>query len=329
MTARGTTTWPPEAARIRERASRPQPQRAAAATASSNVKLPRVTHAERVIDAASGLTKGDLAAYYASVAPLILPHLKGRPVALVRAPDGVGGELFFQKHAQHSEIAGIKLLDPALDPGHEPLLQIDTPRALLGAAQFNTVELHTWNATSRAIAKPDRMTFDLDPGEGVDWQQIQEAALLVHLLLDELGLPSFLKTSGGKGLHVVVPLRRDLGWDEVRGFSRAIVEHLARIVPERFVAKSGPRNRVGKIFADYLRNGFGATTACAWSARARPGMGISVPLAWEELPDLSGPAHWTVANAAERIAVGNAPWEAMEQRRTGLRKAMAMLGYMP
>jgi bifunctional non-homologous end joining protein LigD len=292
-------------------------------------KAPRITHAERVIDAASGVTKGDLAAYYATVAPLILPHLKGRPVALVRAPEGVGGELFFQKHAQHSDIAGIKLLDPALDPGHDPLLQIDTARALIGAAQYNTIELHTWNATSRAIAKPDRMTFDLDPGEGVDWQQIQEAALLVHVLLNELGLPSFLKTSGGKGLHVVVPLRRELGWDEVRGFSRAIVEHLARIVPDRFVSKSGPRNRVGKIFADYLRNGFGATTASAWSARARPGMGVSVPLAWEELPDLDSAAHWTVSNIAGRLDVGNRPWATMEGSRTGLRAAMEVLGYLP
>jgi bifunctional non-homologous end joining protein LigD len=290
---------------------------------------PRITHAERVIDATSGVTKGDLATYYATVAPLILPHLKGRPVALVRAPEGVGGELFFQKHAQHSDIAGIKLLDPALDPGHDPLLQIDTAQALIGAAQYNTIELHTWNATSRAIGKPDRMTFDLDPGEGVDWQQIQEAALLVRVLLEELGLPSFLKTSGGKGLHVVVPLKRELGWDEVRGFSRAIVEHLARIVPDRFVAKSGPRNRVGKIFADYLRNGFGATTACAWSARARPGMGVSVPLAWEELPDLDSAAHWTVATIAGRIGVGNTPWDDMEGSRIGLRAAMEMLGYMP
>ena len=296
---------------------------------TKETKAPRITHAERVIDTVSGVTKGDLAEYYASVAPLILPHLKGRPVALVRAPEGVGGELFFQKHAQHSDIAGIKLLDPALDPGHDPLLQIDTAQALIGAAQYNTIELHTWNATSRAIGKPDRMTFDLDPGEGVDWQQIQEAALLVHVLLDELGLPSFLKTSGGKGLHVVVPLKRELGWDEVRGFSRAIVQHLARIVPDRFVAKSGPRNRVGKIFADYLRNGFGATTACAWSARARPGMGVSVPLAWEELPDLGSAAHWTVATIADRIGVGNTPWDAMESSRTGLRAAMEMLGYMP
>jgi len=289
-------------------------------------KAPRITHAERLIDAASGLTKGDLAAYYARVAPLMLPHLEGRPVALVRAPDGVGGELFFQKHAQHSDIAGIKLLDPALDPGHDPLLQIDTAEALVGAAQFNTVELHTWNATSRALGKPDRMTFDLDPGEGIDWQQMQEAALLVRVLLDELGLPSFLKTSGGKGLHVVVPLRRQFGWDEVRGFSRAIVEHLARTVPERFVAKSGPRNRVGRIFADYLRNGFGATTVSAWSARARPGMGISVPVRWDELASLKGGAHWTVATVHQRLDEGNEPWAGYEGKRATLSHAMKTLG---
>ena len=289
--------------------------------------MPRITHADRVIDAASGLTKGDLVAYYSAVAPLMLPHLQGRPVALVRAPDGVGGELFFQKHAQHA-LAGVRLLDPALDPGHEPLLQIDTAQGLLSAAQFNVVELHTWNATSRAMDRPDRMTFDLDPGEGIDWPQMQVAALLVKTLLDELGLPSFLKTSGGKGLHVVVPLRRELGWDEVKDFSQAIVQHLARTVPERFVARSGPRNRVGKIFVDYLRNGFGATTASAWSARARPGLGVSVPVAWDELFALTGSAQWTVANIAPRRAIGNAPWEAMERSRTGLAAAMTTLGHL-
>ncbi|MDH6170174.1 bifunctional non-homologous end joining protein LigD [Variovorax boronicumulans] len=310
----------------------PARAKASRSTKSETRKQPamaqKITHADRVIDAQSGTTKGELAAYYAQAASQMLPHLRGRPVALVRAPDGVGGELFFQKHVQNREIPGVRLLDPALDPGHDPLLQIDTAAGLLGAAQMNTIELHTWNGTSRALDRPDRMTFDLDPGEGVEWAQIQEAALLVKTLLDELGLPSFLKTSGGKGLHVVVPLRRHHGWDEVKGFSQAIVQHLARIVPERFVAKSGPRNRVGKIFADYLRNGFGATTVCAWSARSRPGLGVSVPVAWDELPDLTGAAQWTVANIGERIAVGNAPWEAMERSRTGLSAAMKMMGYL-
>jgi len=287
-----------------------------------------ISHAERVIDSESGVTKGELAAYYAAVAELILPHLRGRPMALVRAPDGIGGELFFQKHMQQSELPGVRLLDPALDPGRDPLLQVDTARGLLSAAQMNMIELHTWNATSNAIGKPDRMTFDLDPGEGVEWSRMQDAALLLYTLLDELGLPAFLKTSGGKGLHVVVPVRRQYDWDTVKGFSQAVMQHLADTIPERFVAKSGPRNRVGKIFVDYLRNGFGATTVSAWSARARPGLGVSVPVAWDELTTLTGGAQWTVRNIEGRLPAGNTPWADMEKTRRALGPAMKKLGYV-
>jgi bifunctional non-homologous end joining protein LigD len=287
----------------------------------------RITHAERVIDKASGITKGELAAYYERVADLMLPHLKGRPVSLVRAPEGVGGEMFFQKHLQKNELPGVKQLDPALDPGHDPLMQIDTAKGLLSAAQMNVIELHTWNATSRAIGKPDRMTFDLDPGEGVSWALMQEATMLVQTLLNELGLAAFLKTSGGKGLHIVVPIQRRFDWDTVKGFSQAVVQHLADTIPERFVAKSGPRNRVGKIFVDYLRNGFGATTVSAWSARSRPGLGVSVPLAWGELPDLTSASQWTVRNVESRIPTGNAPWADMEKSRNSLGAAMKVLGY--
>ncbi|WP_086921414.1 non-homologous end-joining DNA ligase [Variovorax sp. JS1663] len=289
----------------------------------------RITHAERVIDEKSGFTKGELVAYYGQVSALMLPHLRARPVSLVRAPEGVGGELFFQKHANQNEMPGVKLLDPALDPGHEPLLQIDSAAGLLSAAQMNVIELHTWNATSSAIDRPDRFTLDLDPGEGVGWPQMQEATMLVQVLLDELGLPAFLKTSGGKGMHVVVPIRRHFGWDDVKDFAQAIVQHLALTIPERFVAKSGPRNRVGRIFVDYLRNGFGATTVCAWSVRARPGLGVSVPIEWDELPDIESAAQWTVRNIGERLAVGNAPWAAMEEQRRGLAAAMKILGRLP
>jgi bifunctional non-homologous end joining protein LigD len=311
---------------VRERAAPPDTPPAKKKGAKTPMAL-KISHADRVIDAKSGITKGELAAYYAAVATLMLPHLRGRPVSLVRAPDGVGGELFFQKHIQNREIPGVSLLDPALDPGHEPLLQIDSKTGLIGAAQMNVIELHTWNATSRAIDRPDRMTFDLDPGEGVDWPQIQEATLLVRTLLDELGLPSFLKTSGGKGMHVVVPIRRQYGWDAVKGFSQAVVAHLAQTIPDRFVAKSGPRNRVGKVFVDYLRNGFGATTVSAWSARSRPGLGVSVPVAWDELAALTGAAQWTIANVADRFDIGNKPWAAMERSRKGLAAAMKTLGY--
>ena len=281
----------------------------------------RITHADRVIDVSTGITKGELADHYARVARRMLPHLIGRPVSLVRAPEGIAGELFFQKHADRMNIPGIVRLDPSLDPGHPALLEVPTLEALVGAAQMNVIELHTWNATTDAIEQPDRMTFDLDPGEGVPWAHVQEAAELVRVMLEELSLRSFLKTSGGKGLHVVVPFRRSLGWDDVKGLSKRIVEHLAATLPSRFVSKSGPRNRLGKIFVDYLRNGRGATTAAAWSARARPGMGVSVPVDWSELPQLTSGAHWTLRSVHERLA-GSDPWAGYKRVRQTLDDAL-------
>ena len=288
-----------------------------------------ITHPERVIDPASGATKLDLARYYATVAPLILPHLAKRPVALLRAPDGVGGEQFFQKHMEGRQLPGVTLLDPALDPGHAALLEIGSEAALMGVVQMNTVELHTWNATRDKIERPDRFTLDLDPGEGVAWPQVQEAALLVRTLLTELGLVPFLKTSGGKGLPVVTPIKRLYDWDTVKGFSQAVVQHMAATIPKRFVAKSGPRNRVGRIFIDYLRNGLGATTVCAWSARARPGLGVSVPVRWDELDGLRSADQWTIGNVQSRLDVGNAPWAGYARAAKGLGAAMKMLGWKP
>lgn len=302
---------------------------AAGAPASARAGSVRVTYPERVIDALSGVTKGELVAYCEAVSSLMLPHLRARPVALLRAPAGVAGASFFQKHADATELPGVTLLDPALDPGHEPLFSISSRRGLLSAAQANALEFHTWNATARAIARPDRMVFDLDPGQGVTWRAVQQAAHLLHGFLGELGLTGFAKTSGGKGVHIVVPLRPHHDWDVVKAFARAVVVHMATVVPARFVSKSGPRNRVGKIYIDYLRNGFGATTVCAWSARARPGLGVSVPVAWDELDALSGAAHWTIRNVASRLAVGNAPWSAYAATRHGLAAAMKKLGFDP
>ncbi|MDN3919360.1 DNA ligase D [Roseateles violae] len=325
----------PAAAITRERPQQPAPAgKRAAAAAPARAALPaglRLSHPTRVIDASSGISKLELAEYYAAAAARMLPHLKQRPVSLVRGPDGVGGELFFQKHGDTLKIPGLKQLDPKLDPGHAPLLEIDSARALLGAVQMNVLELHTWNGRSDAIEQPDRMFFDLDPGEGVAWPQIQEAASLLRALLQELQLQAFLKTSGGKGLHLLVPLRRGPGWAEVKGLSRAIVAHLAATLPQRFVVKSGPRNRVGKIFIDYLRNGRGATTACAWSARARPGIGISVPVAWDELDALTSGAHWHLRNIGERLALKSDPWAEMKAvaGRQGLATAMRVLDFVP
>src|SRR5690606_12072622 len=208
---------------------------------------------------------------YERIAPLLIPHLKDRPVSLLRAPERILGELFFQKQMDAQRLSGIMELDPELHPGHDPLVVIRNALGLTQAAQLNTIEFHTWNAVRSRIDRPDRITFDLDPGKGVEWQSMQEAAVLLRNFLQELELPAFLKTSGGKGLHVVVPIIRRYDWDAVKGFSKAVVQHMAEVLPRRFSAKSGPRNRVGKIFIDYLRNGFGATTVSAWSLRARPG----------------------------------------------------------
>jgi bifunctional non-homologous end joining protein LigD len=285
----------------------------------------RITHPERVIDPSTQRTKRDLVDHYLRVARRMLPHLARRPVALVRAPAGIQGQHFFQKHAGSLKIDDIRELPPALDPGHPPLIEIDSFTALISAAQMNVVEFHTWNATSRTIEKPDRMTFDLDPGEGVAWPQIAETARTTRALLDGLGLRSFLKTSGGKGLHIVVPLLPREGWDEVKDFSRAIVERLAAMAPDRIVAKSGASNRIGRVYVDYLRNGRGATTAAAYSARARPGLGVSVPCAWEELDTLRGGDHWTIANVHERLESDDDPWAAYDGARQTLAAARKAL----
>ncbi|WP_418314698.1 DNA ligase D [Piscinibacter sakaiensis] len=287
----------------------------------------KITNPDRVIDEKSGLTKLDLVRYYDSVADWMLPHLKGRPCSLVRGPNGIGGELFFQKHAESLKITGLKQLDPAIDPEHEPLISIPSATALVGAAQMNVIEIHTWNALARRFETPDRIVFDLDPGEGVGWKKVQEAARLLHSFLDDLGLKAWLKTSGGKGLHIVVPIAAKLDWETVKGFSRDVVQHIAKVIPDRFVAKSGPKNRVGKIYIDYLRNSQGATTVAAFSARARPGLGVSMPVAWEQLDEIKSGDQWTIANTREYLSFEkNDPWAGYWKSRQGLAKAVKRLG---
>ena len=316
----------PAAAIVRETAkSFGGPVKSAGKSGAGGVK---VSNADRVIDPSTGLTKMDLVRYYESVADWILPHLKGRPCSLVRGPSGVAGELFFQKHDEKISIPGIRELDANLWPGHSSLLEVATPQALGNAAQMNVIEFHTWNSRAKNIDKPDRMIFDLDPGEGTGWQHVQEAATLVRALLSELGLESWLKTSGGKGLHVVVPLAPRFDYDTVKAFSQAVVQHLARAIPSRFVAKSGASNRVGKLFVDYLRNGHGATTAAAFSARARPGLGVSMPVSWDDLQKLKSGAHWTIATAREHLSFQTVdPWAGYWKAKQPLAAAMKALGF--
>ncbi len=312
---------------VRERASAPTAAPSApAARSGSSVK---VSHPDRVIDPSTGLKKIDLVRYYESIADWMLPHVRGRPVSLVRAPTGITGELFFQKHPE-TKIPAMTELDPELWPGHAALMAVDSVESLVAAAQMNTVEFHTWNSTAKRIDFPDRIVFDLDPGDGVTWAQVQEAAVLTRSMLDELGLQSWLKTSGGKGLHVVVPLVPRLAYEAVKGFSQAVVQHMARVIPQRFVAKSGGTNRVGKIFIDYLRNGHAQTTASAFSARSRPGLGVSMPVAWEELPSLKSGSQWNITTAREYLSFQKQdPWADYWTSKQTLTAAMKALGFKP
>jgi bifunctional non-homologous end joining protein LigD len=188
---------------------------------------------------------------------------------------------------------------------------------------MNVVELYTWNAVQPDLDHPDRFVLDLDPDPSLSWRMMTEAAELAKVLLDEVGLKSFLKTSGGKGYHIVIPLTRPQGWDEVKGFSQAVARHMARIMPDRFSAVLGPKNRVGKIFIDYLRNSKGASTVAAFSARARSGMGVSMPVAWEEIKEIEAADQWTIHTAVSRQrSLGADPWQGYWRCRQGITAAM-------
>jgi bifunctional non-homologous end joining protein LigD len=306
-------------------------KRSAKTKASDAVAGMKVSHGERVIDPSSGLTKLDLVRYYDRIADHMLPHLIGRPSTLVRAPAGIEGQRFFQKHADTMQIPGVREFSQSLWPGHDPMIEIATRDALLGAAQMNVVEFHTSNVTidrgSKEVADiPDRLIFDLDPGEGVTWQQLLESTALMKQMLDLLELESFLKTSGGKGLHVVVPIEMEWNWDDAKDFSQDVVVHMTRTIPQLFVAKSGASNRVGRIFIDYLRNSFQASTIAAFSARARPGLGVSVPLRWNELEGLKAANQWTIVNVHERLAKLRAdPWKDYAKVKQSLTKAAKLL----
>jgi len=289
--------------------------KAADKSASSAGGKIKISNPERVIDKSIGATKMELARFYAEVAPWALPHLRQRPLALVRAPEGIEGELFFQKHTEKLSIPHITQLDTALFPKHAALMTIDSVEALVSAAQMGTIELHTWNAVAPVLDHPDRFVLDLDPDPALPWKRMVEATQLTQTLLDEIGLQSFLKTSGGKGLHILVPLKPTQSWKDVKAFSQAIAQYMAKLLPQHFSAVSGPKNRVGRIFIDYLRNSQGASTVAAYSVRAREGLSVSVPIHRDELAELKGANLWTIRNLMSRLEEqgDDDPWNGIDE----------------
>ena len=261
----------------------------------------KLTHPDRVYWPDAGVTKEGLADYYAEVWRFMAPYVVARPLALVRCPGGVTEQCFFQKHAWKGASKAIRLVRDPQDPGGEPLLTIDDLDGMIGLVQAGVLELHPWGAAMATIERPDMIILDLDPAEGVGWPDVVTAAEEIRDRLKRQGLASFVKTSGGKGLHVVAPLEPKAEWDAVKPFAKALADGMAGDSPDRFVSVVTKAKRHGKILIDYLRNGRGSTAVAPYSTRARPGAAVSMPLAWAELGDGLGPAYFTVGNAATRL----------------------------
>ena len=282
----------------------------------------KLTHPDRILYPDQGITKRDLAHYYEDIVDWIMPHIEGRPLTLVRCPAGHKKQCFYQRHTRES-------LDPAIHsiPIREkgsavPYIYIDSLAGLTALVQMGVLELHTWGARQERIERPDRLIFDLDPDPAVSWQGLREAAQRLRSRLSDVGLGAFVKTTGGKGLHVVVPIAPKQSWDFAKEFSKAVAESTVREAPDRYIATMSKAKRKGKIFIDYLRNARTATAICAYSTRARSSAPVSVPLRWEELSkDVR--TEFTIRNVPQRLTrLRQDPWEEYEAARTAITRSM-------
>jgi bifunctional non-homologous end joining protein LigD len=305
------------APRARRRAS--AAARARPAGADRPAPPGRLTSPDRVYWPETGATKADLAAWYAAVWPRMAPHVAQRPLALLRCPEGRTKACFFQKHVWRGQSPDILVLpDPAGDPG-ETLLGVGDLAGLVGLVQGGALEIHGWQARFDALETPDQIVMDLDPGEGVDWPALVAAAAETRARLERAGLGAFVKSSGGKGLHVVAPLAPQAGWEAVKGFAKGIAEAMAAEAPDRFVATIAKAKRRGRILVDYLRNGRGATAVVPYSSRAREGAPVAMPLAWDELRPEAEPVAATLADGLDRLDAD--PWAEFDAARRPLPEA--------
>ncbi|WP_372017253.1 DNA ligase D [Pseudoxanthomonas sp. 10H] len=278
-----------------------------------------ITHPERVVYPADGLTKGEVAAYYRAIAPWLLRDIAGRPLSLVRCPDGAAGQCFFQKHHGAGFGEAVHALPLRQKSGVEDYVWIDDATGLLQLVQMNVLEFHPWGAKVEDPERADRLVFDLDPGEGVSWKAVCDGAREVRARLREAGLDSFLRMSGGKGLHVVVPLAPAVPWEQARDFCEAFARAMEAHAPERWLASARKAQRTGRIFLDWLRNTRGATSVASWSLRAREHATVAVPLRWEELGRFDRPGAFTPDKALQRASrLRKDPWEGIDRLRQSL-----------
>ncbi|MFZ0071967.1 MAG: DNA ligase D [Xanthobacteraceae bacterium] len=281
-----------------------QPKQESAVRAWAGIRL---THPERILWPDIGVTKQGLAEFYTEIADWILPHVAGRVLSLVRCPSGVAEKCFFAKHAWAGISDAVRRVD--IGEGEEPMLVLDDLAGLITLVQAGVIEIHPWGSTFGHLEQPDRLIFDLDPGEDVPWSAVIQAAREVRTRLNDLGLASFVKTSGGKGLHVVVPITPSVGWEEAKAFTKSIADAMAKQKPDRYLAYMTKKARRGRIFVDYLRNGRGATAVGPYSPRALPDASVSTPLDWAELSEGIRADHFKIDNLRQRLDVlRQDPW---------------------
>ena len=272
------------------------------AAATTPAPLIKITNRERVIFPEGKITKGDLADYYQQVAAIMLPWAGSRPISLVRCPQGRGKKCFFQKHDAGSFGDHVHHVDIADKDGHnEPYLFVDEPQGLVACVQMGTIEFHGWGARIEDVEKADRLVFDLDPDEGLSFNEVIAAAFHVQDLLGQIGLVTFPMVTGGKGVHVIAPLTRQADWPAVKDFAQRFALALALAQPDRFTAAFAKAKRTGRIFIDYLRNQRGATAVMPYSVRAREFAPVAVPVTWEELRTLEAASRWHLGDADELV----------------------------
>jgi bifunctional non-homologous end joining protein LigD len=293
------------------------------ASANEEIRVANValTSPDRVLFPDQGTTKRQLAQYYKTVAAHMLPFVAGRPLSLVRCPRGRDQHCFFQRHLDESAPGGIDSVRIDDGDGASDYVAVHDLSGLIGLVQLGVLEMHAWGARADDPDHADQLVFDLDPGLGATWPDVIHGARWLHGRLAELGLRSFVRTTGGKGLHVVAPLTPAVDWDIAKAFSKALAKELADDDPHRFIVEASKAKRAGKVFIDYLRNARGASSIANYSTRARPGAPVATPLVWTELAQLESPAHYTVENMPERIrSLLDDPWEGFSETRQTLDK---------